>query len=301
VRIMDHFLSVFLISVIYLHAIMLSLNLECVDGFITYNSRSVERRTTLVRIGQEPLPEPLRLITVDGKRNDNALERMAIHYLSSFIATICPDKLAANELVKPGMTYQNFVTLTKLLLRFGTADEIRFKITSLLKSILPQAIRNQIRVLSFVNTKWISEKSSLWMKLGLLSWLVGPVQRFHIPTQKLTVANPGNDDWHSGVKLEKCRYLDEAKCKSACLHLCKAPTQDFFNNELGLPLYMKPNFEDCSCEMFFGVSPPAIKDDPAYKEPCYVACPAVHKRVRDGATGEKVSLQHPLLQGQFEE
>lgn len=52
------------------------------------------------------------------------------------------------------------------------------------------------------------------------------------------------------------------------------PTQQFFAQELGIPLYMKPNFEDSSCELQFGVAAPAEEDDPAYKEKCFSNCPA---------------------------
>lgn len=41
----------------------------------------------------------------------------------------------------------------------------------------------------------------------------------------------------------------------------------------GLPLYMKPNFTDYSCELQFGVRPLADDIDPAYQEQCYITCP----------------------------
>ena len=32
-----------------------------------------------------------------------------------------------------------------------------------------------------------------------------------------------------------------------CVNLCKTPVQTFFTEELGMPLTMKPNFEDYRC------------------------------------------------------
>ena len=64
-----------------------------------------------------------------------------------------------------------------------------------------------------------------------------------------------NVTWNSGTKLIECRFLHESGCKSTCLHLCKMPTQALFNEELGLPLRMTPNFDDCSCTFEFGLSP----------------------------------------------
>ena len=47
------------------------------------------------------------------------------------------------------------------------------------------------------------------------------------------------------------------------------PTQTFFTETFGLPLTMKPNFEDLSCEMVFGELPPLIHEDEVYNEPCF--------------------------------
>jgi hypothetical protein len=287
--------AVFLSCKFALMTFLLLINIPTIHSYIVPKAGLIHRRSFTVSTSTHRV-EPLQKIMVESKRTDNFLERFAILCLSSFLIAICPDKLAAKEIVKPGMTFGDFVTLTKLMLRFGTADDIRKRITGLLNSIMPAVIRKRIRVVAFHKTKWLSEKSSLWMRLGFLTWLVGPVQRFHVPVEQIAVGNPGTEAWYSGVKLEKCRYLAEAGCKSACLHLCKAPTQEFFNKDLGLPLYMKPNFEDSSCEMFFGVSPPAMQDDPAHKEPCYATCSSANnKRVRDKESGNKVSSQHPLL------
>ncbi len=45
------------------------------------------------------------------------------------------------------------------------------------------------------------------------------------------------------------RYLAESGCTAMCVNLCKAPTQEFFTTQLGMPLTMTPNFEDYSCEV----------------------------------------------------
>ena len=82
----------------------------------------------------------------------------------------------------------------------------------------------------------------------------------------------GEQSWYSGVKIVECRYLAQSGCKALCLHLCKAPTQEFFLQELGMPLYMKPDFTNNSCEMRFGVLPPKEEDDPAFQEACFSSC-----------------------------
>lgn len=69
-----------------------------------------------------------------------------------------------------------------------------------------------------------------------------------------------------------CRYLAESKCAGMCVNLCKAPVQTFFTEELGMPLTMKPNFEDFSCEMVFGLKPPPLEEDEVMQAPCIAEC-----------------------------
>jgi hypothetical protein len=143
--------------------------------------------------------------------------------------------------------------------------------------------------------------SSLFMTYGLLDWIVGPCERFSIPLTELkhsqktqsssssssfskkkkkeqNIFSGGfnhsqeSEGWMSGVKIVECRYLRESGCKASCLHLCKGPTQEFFRDYLGLPLYMKPDFVTRSCEMRFGVEPPPDEEDPDYKESCFLSC-----------------------------
>ena len=37
------------------------------------------------------------------------------------------------------------------------------------------------------------------------------------------------------------RYLAESGCVGMCVNLCKAPTQEFFTEQLGMPLTMEPS------------------------------------------------------------
>ena len=36
--------------------------------------------------------------------------------------------------------------------------------------------------------------------------------------------------------------VQESNCKGLCLHQCKIPAQEFFQEKLGLPLTVSPNF-----------------------------------------------------------
>lgn len=52
----------------------------------------------------------------------------------------------------------------------------------------------------------------------------------------------------------------------------QVPTQTFFTESFGMPLYMEPNFEDLSCNMIFGQMPPTLENDPVTTQPCFSSC-----------------------------
>eukprot|EP01038_Epipyxis_sp_PR26KG_P011199 gene11199-15020_t len=201
-------------------------------------------------------------------------EKSCVYLLSFVLLKKFPDGKSGAELVKFGMTFEDFVKYTKTFFHGDIILNVRGKVYGILCSTIPTVVQNNFKNLCSRAPRFVCEMSSLWMQLGFLSWLVGKTERFDLVVDKSTGQS---EIWKSGVKLVECRYLKEAQCKSACLQLCKGPTQDFFNNKLGLPLYMKPNFKDNSCEMCFGVKPPEDALDPAYEEPCFSSCNAFKK------------------------
>ena len=42
--------------------------------------------------------------------------------------------------------------------------------------------------------------------------------------------------------VERCRFLETSGCVRTCVQACKSPTQDFFFEEMGLLVALKPNF-----------------------------------------------------------
>ncbi|KAJ1623386.1 hypothetical protein T492DRAFT_1054958 [Pavlovales sp. CCMP2436] len=90
----------------------------------------------------------------------------------------------------------------------------------------------------------------------LLGLLTPPLFHFLVgPSRTEAWAHPSGEQWRSSVVIEKCRFLEGAACKGMCYNLCKQPTERFFNEELGLPVSMEPNFEDFSCKMIWGKRP----------------------------------------------
>ncbi|XP_019454591.1 PREDICTED: beta-carotene isomerase D27, chloroplastic-like isoform X2 [Lupinus angustifolius] len=100
-------------------------------------------------------------------------------------------------------------------------------------------------------------------------WLVGPSE---VRESEMNGRREKNV-----VYIKKCRFLEETNCVGMCTNLCKIPSQSFLKDSLGMPVNMVPNFDDMSCEMIFGLDPPALSDDPALKQPCYKLCNAKKK------------------------
>lgn len=82
-----------------------------------------------------------------------------------------------------------------------------------------------------------------------------------------------------------CYSLEARTCAAACAHLqycdvvlavvpavLQIPTQNFFTDDFGLPLTMKPDFETLSCDMIFGQAPPPLDQDPVYGQSCLSQC-----------------------------
>jgi hypothetical protein len=90
----------------------------------------------------------------------------------------------------------------------------------------------------------------------LLGVLTPPLFRFLVgPSKTEAWAHPSGKEWRSRVVIEQCRFLTSSGCKGMCVGLCKQPTERFFNDKLGLPLSMEPNFDDGSCTMTWGERP----------------------------------------------
>ncbi|EFJ23185.1 hypothetical protein SELMODRAFT_103815 [Selaginella moellendorffii] len=161
---------------------------------------------------------------------------------------------------KPG--YDGFVDVSRGVLKGRTPVEQRALVRQVFLSIMPPGAPETFRKL-FPPTKWACEFNAA-ITVPFFQWLVGPCETFEVEVNGVKQ--------NSGVKILKCRYLENSSCAGMCVNVCKIPTQDLFTNDFGLPLTMTPNFEDMSCEMIYGLQPPSLEEDPALKQPCLERC-----------------------------
>ena len=78
---------------------------------------------------------------------------------------------------------------------------------------------------------------------------------------------------NQGLLVKRCRFLEESGCASVCVNSCKIPTQNFFMQDMGLPLTMEPNYETYECQFSFGRTPDATTEAVAQSTPCLQRCP----------------------------
>jgi hypothetical protein len=204
---------------------------------------------------------------------DSPLNNLFIVIGSLLLQRISPNR---NSEIKINFftNFLDFVYISKEFLALPP-EEIKVVIVKFLRDLIPLPVKTFFRKRYAANPRGICEESSLFMGFGLLTWLVGPTERL-----ELDVVNKDGvtEKWLSGVKIKECRYLSESGCKAACLHICKDPVQTFFSEDLGMQVWMKPNFDDNSCEMRFGVTPPPKELDEAFRQPCFSACGLDYKK-----------------------
>jgi hypothetical protein len=95
-----------------------------------------------------------------------------------------------------------------------------------------------------------------------LNFLVGPSR-----------PNRRKDGELGGMVVQKCKFLQESGCKGLCLHQCKLPAQQFFDEQLGLALTVSPNFATQECQWSWGETPIEHTKDPSFPQGCLVGCP----------------------------
>ncbi|GBG71424.1 hypothetical protein CBR_g8844 [Chara braunii] len=162
--------------------------------------------------------------------------------------------------------YDGFVDISRAVMLGRTPAQVQAVVREVLMSLLPPKAPETFRKL-FPPTKESAELNA-YITTFFFEWLVGP-------SKVIEVEVDGRKQM-SGVKIEKCRYLETSGCVGMCAHMCKIPTQDFFTNDFGLPLTMNPDYSDMSCEMIFGQAPPPIDEDPALQQPCYALCKSLN-------------------------
>lgn len=112
-----------------------------------------------------------------------------------------------------------------------------------------------------------------WVTKWTTNWLMGKAMTYDL---ELNDGSIGKDQL---LVVEKCRFLESTGCARTCLHTCKIATQDFFMEDMAIPVTLKPNFTDYSCRFEFGNAPIDVNDDPVImSQPCLSICTQPKKK-----------------------
>ena len=112
-----------------------------------------------------------------------------------------------------------------------------------------------------------SARMCAWATVVGGTWLMGECEVNDVPEME-------NGGKSQGVLVKRCRFLEESQCASICVNSCKIPTQNFFLENMGLPLTMTPDYNTGECQFAFGKLPTAEEEQLAKDTPCLMRCPS---------------------------
>ena len=112
-----------------------------------------------------------------------------------------------------------------------------------------------------------SSRMNAWATWVAGQWLMGECEINDVEV------DGGKEGKNQGLLVKRCRFLEEAGCASVCVNSCKIPTQNFFAQDMGLPLTMEPNYETFECQFSFGKTPTLETEMEAMNTPCLMRCP----------------------------
>jgi hypothetical protein len=195
---------------------------------------------------------------------------------------VTSDQESIDGLLEQGRTF---------MLQEGQTPEAQHKMVSdifggLITPVLPPFYRIFMSgIVPKLGTDYDGKQIGPWFYAPFLTSFVTPTFfGFLVGPSK---PNRRKDGELGGLVVEKCKFLQESGCKGLCLHQCKLPAQQFFQEELGLPLTVSPNFVTQECQWSFGETPLSPKEDPSFPKGCLVGC---QSRKAIVAMGSKADL-----------
>ncbi|GMN31280.1 hypothetical protein TIFTF001_003187 [Ficus carica] len=228
---------------------------------LRYKPNTTSYNNSNIRCGiAEPSGEPASFGEKTKYNNgffDRALMMFFVHKMEKFAS---PVKAKEKKWLWE-YDYGSLVDVSKRVMQGRSRLLQREVVREVLLSMMPPGAPAQVDFRKlFPPTKWTAEFNAAFT-IPFFHWLVGPSEVIQVEVNGVKQ--------RSGVRIKKCRYLENSGCVGMCLNMCKIPTQDFFTNEFGLPLTMIQNFEDMSCELVYSQVPSPFEEDEVSKQPCF--------------------------------
>ena len=162
---------------------------------------------------------------------------------------------------------------------------VKDTLAGLMTPVLPPFFRIFMSgIVPNIGTKWDGKQIGPWFYAPWLTTLVTPV--FFGFLVGPSYPNRRKDGHLGGLVVEKCKFLQESGCKGICLHDCKLPTQEFFQDELGLSLTVSPNFVTQECQWSWGETPLPPTEDKSFPQGCLSGCDSRKALVAMGSAAD---------------
>ena len=227
--------------------------------------------------------------------------------------------LRADPMYYETANYTQIVTLAAAMnARYpsGQQQKIQQSALNVLISLFPKWLPKWYRILFAQPFPIFSAKMNAYVTAALGVWLMGECTVNDIDmVTTTTVTNTTTNTLLSsssaaaaasllpigtnqGVLVTRCRFLEESQCASICIHSCKIPTQNFFWQQMGVPLLMEPNYTTGSCQFSFGRYPNTTTETTSIQTPCLSRCPTSgsyrsnHMVSRSSSNGSSTVLQN---------
>ncbi|KAL7564126.1 hypothetical protein ACA910_021101 [Epithemia clementina (nom. ined.)] len=207
----------------------------------------------------------------DMKYKDSILDILLLQIFRKLVTQhtggVTSDKDGIEGLLEQGRTF---------MLQKGQTPEAQHQMVyntlkDLMTPVLPPFYRVFMSgIVPNLNSPWDGKQMGPWFYAPFLTSFVTPTFfGFLVGPSR---PNRRRDGALGGLVVEKCKFLQESGCKGLCLHQCKLPAQQFFAEELGLPLTVTPNFVTQECQWSFGEEPLPPSKDPSFPEGCLTGC-----------------------------
>jgi hypothetical protein len=162
---------------------------------------------------------------------------------------------------------------------------VKETLAGLMTPVLPPFFRIFMSgIVPNIGTKWDGKQIGPWFYAPWLTTLVTPI--FFGFLVGPSYPNRRKDGHFGGLVVEKCKFLQESGCKGICLHDCKLPTQEFFQDELGLSLTVSPNFVTQECQWSWGETPLPPTEDKSFPQGCLSGCDSRKALVAMGSAAD---------------
>lgn len=174
-------------------------------------------------------------------------------------------EVGGEDTYAPG--FSGIVDMAGELARSNPPEETTRAAHRVLRSLFPGWLLAWFKVLFARPMPGFSSKLNALCTFAFGQWLMGRLE-----LERLDEDSAGDGDAQL-VRIRRCRFLEEAGCASVCVNACLCPTQQFFNDDMGIPMQIEPDYATLECKFKFGVPPSQANEDAARNVPCFSACP----------------------------